>query len=80
MKLNKQRNEYLQDYLVRTYASYLQEALRAEIGNDEYMKNIKSIREKCAEKAEWMMETAEHHVDEALGEFYEGKAVRPVGV
>ena len=75
MKLNKQRNEYLQDYLRRTYASYLQEAIRAEIGNDAYMKNIKEIREKCFKRAEWMLETSEHHVEELLGEFYEEKVV-----
>lgn len=75
MKLNKLRNEYLLKYLERAYDAYLLEAVRAEIGEKEYLKNLEFIRTRCAEATDFMIETTEHHLDEILGEFYESKVV-----
>lgn len=75
MKLNKQRNQYLLEYLQRAYDAYLLEAVRAEIGEPEYLKNLPFIREKVAEKVEWIMGTTEHYLEEVLGELNESKAV-----
>jgi hypothetical protein len=75
MKLNNQRNEYLLEYLKRSYDAYLLEAVRAEIGEAEYLKHLEFIRTRCTEATEFMLGTTEHHLDEILGEFYESKVV-----
>ena len=80
MKLNKLRNEYLLDYLRRSYDAYLLEAVRAEIGESEYLKHLEFIRTRCTEATDFMLGTSEFHLNEILGEFYESKVVRSMGV